>query len=191
MHLELCRNPGRSACPGAFGGSAPMVGTVLSTSPMCSLYRIVVLPAASRPNMTTCSCAGRSECRRRAQDRRAYGRRAKGYSDMRCDPPACLVCPTSCQRAYGMRFPSRQLVEVLGLEPVRDLGSWRYVLRVGCLQDSSPSAGLVKDAARLCPAESWLLRITATSERNSRESQSEEDAGHHELHSPQSGKLRV
>lgn len=29
-----------------------MVGTVLSTSPMCSLYKMVVLPAASRPSMT-------------------------------------------------------------------------------------------------------------------------------------------
>ena len=31
------------------------MGTVLSTSPMCSLYKIVVLPAASKPNITTCS----------------------------------------------------------------------------------------------------------------------------------------
>ena len=31
-----------------------MVGTVLRISPMCSLYKIVVLPAASSPNMTTC-----------------------------------------------------------------------------------------------------------------------------------------
>ena len=33
----------------------PIVGTVLSTSPICNLYKIVVLPAASRPNMTTCT----------------------------------------------------------------------------------------------------------------------------------------
>lgn len=33
---------------------APMVGTVLRISPMCSLYRMVVFPAASRPSMTTC-----------------------------------------------------------------------------------------------------------------------------------------
>lgn len=31
----------------------PMVGTVDKTSPMCSLYNIVVLPAASNPSMTT------------------------------------------------------------------------------------------------------------------------------------------
>jgi hypothetical protein len=31
----------------------PNVGTVLSTSPMCSLYRIVVFPAASSPSITT------------------------------------------------------------------------------------------------------------------------------------------
>lgn len=31
----------------------PIVGTVVSTSPMCSLYRMVVLPAASSPSMTT------------------------------------------------------------------------------------------------------------------------------------------
>lgn len=30
-----------------------MVGTVLSTSPMWSLYKMVVFPAASRPSMTT------------------------------------------------------------------------------------------------------------------------------------------
>jgi len=39
--------------------SAPIVGTVLSTSPICSLYKIVVLPAASSPNMTTCTIAAR------------------------------------------------------------------------------------------------------------------------------------
>jgi len=39
--------------------SIPIVGTVLSTSPICSLYKIVVLPAASRPNMTTCTIAAR------------------------------------------------------------------------------------------------------------------------------------
>lgn len=32
-----------------FSTLKPIVGTVLSTSPMCSLYSIVVLPAASRP----------------------------------------------------------------------------------------------------------------------------------------------
>ena len=31
----------------------PSVGTVLSTSPMCSLYRMVVFPAASSPSITT------------------------------------------------------------------------------------------------------------------------------------------
>ena len=31
-----------------------MVGTVLKISPMCSLYKMVVLPAASNPSMTTC-----------------------------------------------------------------------------------------------------------------------------------------
>lgn len=31
-----------------------MVGTVLKISPMCSLYNMVVLPAASSPSMTTC-----------------------------------------------------------------------------------------------------------------------------------------
>lgn len=31
----------------------PIVGTVLSTSPICSLYKIVVLPAASKPSITT------------------------------------------------------------------------------------------------------------------------------------------
>ena len=35
-------------------GIAPMVGTVLKISPMCSLYSIVVFPAASSPSMTTC-----------------------------------------------------------------------------------------------------------------------------------------
>lgn len=33
----------------AFSTLKPIVGTVLSTSPMCSLYRMVVLPAASSP----------------------------------------------------------------------------------------------------------------------------------------------
>lgn len=33
--------------------NAPNVGTVESTSPMCNLYRIVVFPAASNPNITT------------------------------------------------------------------------------------------------------------------------------------------
>jgi len=32
---------------------SPIVGTVDRISPMCSLYRMVVLPAASRPSMTT------------------------------------------------------------------------------------------------------------------------------------------
>ena len=31
-----------------------MVGTVLKISPMCNLYKMVVLPAASNPSMTTC-----------------------------------------------------------------------------------------------------------------------------------------
>lgn len=31
----------------------PIVGTVDKTSPICSLYKIVVLPAASNPSMTT------------------------------------------------------------------------------------------------------------------------------------------
>ena len=31
----------------------PSVGTVLSTSPMCSLYKMVVFPAASSPSITT------------------------------------------------------------------------------------------------------------------------------------------
>ena len=53
----------------------PMVGTVLKISPMCSLYKIVVLPAASSPNMTTCQetqpfshlCSTRKAMRRGAQ----------------------------------------------------------------------------------------------------------------------------
>lgn len=36
-----------------FSTLKPMVGTVVRTSPMCSLYRMVVLPAASNPSMTT------------------------------------------------------------------------------------------------------------------------------------------
>lgn len=32
----------------------PIVGTVLNTSPMCNLYKIVVFPAASSPSITTC-----------------------------------------------------------------------------------------------------------------------------------------
>lgn len=34
-------------------GHLPTVGTVERTSPMCSLYNIVVLPAASKPSITT------------------------------------------------------------------------------------------------------------------------------------------
>ena len=53
----------------------PMVGTVLRISPMCNLYKIVVLPAASSPNMTTCQetqplshlCSTRKAMRRGAQ----------------------------------------------------------------------------------------------------------------------------
>ena len=32
-----------------------MVGTVDRISPICSLYRMVVFPAASKPSMTTCA----------------------------------------------------------------------------------------------------------------------------------------
>ena len=71
LHVEACRVAQRSAHRKGFQGlcgaakpaaggrgrapSAPMVGTVLSTSPMCSLYKMVVLPAASRPSITTCA----------------------------------------------------------------------------------------------------------------------------------------
>lgn len=34
--------------------NVPIVGTVDRTSPTCSRYRIVVLPAASSPSITTC-----------------------------------------------------------------------------------------------------------------------------------------
>lgn len=46
---------GNSCCCICVHRMVPIVGTVLSTSPICNLYRIVVLPAASRPNMTTCT----------------------------------------------------------------------------------------------------------------------------------------
>ena len=39
--------------PASSYSNLPIVGTVDSTSPTCSRYRIVVLPAASSPSITT------------------------------------------------------------------------------------------------------------------------------------------
>jgi hypothetical protein len=46
----------------AFSTLKPMVGTVLSTSPMCSLYNMVVLPAASSPATRQVATAAGLSC---------------------------------------------------------------------------------------------------------------------------------
>ncbi len=100
LHVEACaagaplgwRRAGRGSRAGAASDlsrgpragriGAPMVGTVLKISPMCSLYRMVVFPAASRPSITTCTTpaalrqlpSARRSCRGAAGGRRQQRR---------------------------------------------------------------------------------------------------------------------
>jgi hypothetical protein len=82
---------------------------------MCSLYRMVVFPAASKPSITTCNATRQ----RRHQQHCIYLlRRSQAASGLRliqgqrrCKPfvlqhlPACPGCPTSCQRASSGNCP--------------------------------------------------------------------------------------
>lgn len=118
LHVEACaagaplgwRRAGRGSRAGAASDlsrgpragriGAPMVGTVLKISPMCSLYRMVVFPAASRPSITTCTtpaALGSCQVRGGAAGGPQVGVGSSGAPAFPCCQRACpSVCASSC-----------------------------------------------------------------------------------------------